>query len=55
MVTSASQSVFNVCEDFGKYVKFVVEIGEHAAPLQSLNTTKCLCHHGCSSAADSAG
>ena len=36
MVTSASQSVFNVCEEFGKYVKFVVEIGEQAAPLQSL-------------------
>ena len=23
MVTSASQSVFNVCEEFGKYVRFV--------------------------------
>ena len=31
------QAVFNVCEEFGK---FVVEIGEQAAPLQSLNPTK---------------
>ena len=39
MVTSASQSVFNICEEFGKYVRFVVETGEQAAPLQSLSPT----------------
>ena len=39
MVTSVSQSVFNICEEFGKYVKFVVEIGEEvAAAQQSLET-----------------
>ena len=27
MVTSARQSVSSVCEEFGKYVKFVVEVG----------------------------
>ena len=26
MITSSTQSVLNVCEDFGKYIKFVVEI-----------------------------
>ena len=36
MVTSARQSVSSVCEEFGKYVKFVVEVGEHTAlPLSS--------------------
>lgn len=40
MVTSGSQSVFNVCEEFGKYVKFVVEIGEEACALQSLGTAR---------------
>ena len=32
MVTSASQLVFNICEEVGKHVKFVVKIGEQAAP-----------------------
>ena len=40
MVTSASQSFFNICEEVGKHVKFVIEIGEQAAPFQNLNTTK---------------
>ena len=41
MITSATQSVFNVCEEFGKYIKFVTEIDEQAAgsSLQSLSTT----------------
>ena len=47
MVTSVSQSVFNVCEEFGKYVRFVVDIynseqpgGVQQSTLQSLNTTR---------------
>ena len=40
MVTSVSQSVFNVCEEFGKYVKYIVEIGEEAAPRQGLGTAR---------------
>ena len=41
MVTSATQSVFNICEEFGKYVKFEVEIGEcEQATPQSLSTTR---------------
>ena len=27
MMTSAHHSVFSICEEFGKYVKFVVEVG----------------------------
>ena len=32
MVTSVSQSVFNVCEELGKYVKFVVDINNSEEP-----------------------
>ena len=41
MIASATQSVFSICEEFGKYIKFVVEINEQAAgsSLQSLSTT----------------
>ena len=41
MITSATQSVFNVCKEFGKCIKLVVEIDEQAAEssLQSLSTT----------------
>ena len=27
MITSETQSVFYVCDEFGKYIKFVVEVG----------------------------
>ena len=32
MVTSAGQSVCGICEEFGKYVKFAVEVGDAPAP-----------------------
>ena len=41
MITSVTQSVFNVCEEFGNYIQFVVEIDEQAvgSSLQNLSTT----------------
>ena len=35
MVTSANQSVSGICEVFGKYIKFVVQVDEEATPALS--------------------
>ena len=39
MVTSVSQSVCSVCEEFGKYIRFIVEINDSEQPgVQQLST-----------------